>query len=152
MRTKTSSLPLLASSAVMIFVLTALLGACSPIPAPPPTATHVPDGASAPLSADTPAPLPEGAFDCTAVAEIPKVECEALATLYRGTDGDNWRRKSGWSATNTPCSWEGVTCGDGHVRELRLDQNRLSGSIPSELCSLTSVEIGIANTQIEPCE
>ncbi|RLC78183.1 MAG: hypothetical protein DRI81_07250 [Chloroflexi bacterium] len=93
----------------------------------------------APLSAPTPAAQAQGAFSCSVVTEIPQTECEALVSLYDSTDGDNWTDNSGWLETNTPCSWHGVGCSEGHVRYLDLSENRLSGNIPPELSDLTNL-------------
>jgi hypothetical protein len=49
-------------------------------------------------------------FECATVTEIPQSECEALVAFYTSADGDNWRNKTGWLQTNTPCSWFGITC------------------------------------------
>ncbi|MEN8220451.1 MAG: hypothetical protein ABFS56_29700 [Pseudomonadota bacterium] len=80
------------------------------------------------------------ALDCNQVTEIPSTECEVLVTLYNSTNGDNWTDNNGWLETNTPCSWKGVTCSGGHVSELSLYYNNLSGSIPSELSNLNNLK------------
>lgn len=67
---------------------------------------------------------------CDSVAEIPTTECEALEALYNSTDGLSWTNRTGWLSTGTPCSWYGVTCQTGHVRQLLLSDNNLSGSLP----------------------
>jgi Leucine-rich repeat (LRR) protein len=77
---------------------------------------------------------------CTTVTEIPSTECEALIAFYNSTDGDNWEYKSGWTETNTPCSWYGVTCSGGHVSKLHLPSNQLSGTIPPEIAQLSNLE------------
>jgi Leucine-rich repeat (LRR) protein len=77
---------------------------------------------------------------CDNVTEIPLAECEALVALYNSMDGPNWTNKSGWLVTNTPCSWYGVVCSGGHVKDLSLNNNQLSGSIPPELGNLASLE------------
>ena len=79
------------------------------------------------------------AFSCSAVSEIPQAECEALAALYNDTYGSGWKSWGGWLATNTPCSWYGVTCGGGHVTGLHQDHNQLSGGIPPELGNLANL-------------
>ena len=66
------------------------------------------------------------------------VECQALVALYTSTNGPGWTNKSGWLATDTPCSWYGVSCNAGHVIGVSLDSNQLSGSIPPELGNLTN--------------
>ncbi|MEN8219934.1 MAG: Calx-beta domain-containing protein, partial [Pseudomonadota bacterium] len=82
----------------------------------------------------------QAATDCAAVTEIPSTECEALVALYNSTDGANWADNSGWLETNTPCGWKGVTCSSGHVSQLSLSSNQLTGSIPSQLGNLTKLE------------
>ncbi len=83
---------------------------------------------------DTQTPL------CTTQTEIPQAECEALVMLYTSTNGANWTTNTDWLATTTPCSWHGVTCAGGHVTELNLFNNQLSGAIPSELGNLTNLQ------------
>ncbi len=79
-------------------------------------------------------------LDCSTVTEIPQTQCEALVALYNATGGDNWTNKTGWLATNTPCSWFGVTCASGNVTQLSLSSNRLSGTIPPEIGNLTALQ------------
>ena len=33
---------------------------------------------------------------CSAVTEIPQVECRALVALYNGADGPHWANRNGW--------------------------------------------------------
>ena len=81
-----------------------------------------------------------GDFECNQVTEIPQAECEALVALYNSTDGDNWTTNLDWLVTNTPCSWFGLACYSGHVGDLFLYDNNLSGAIPSELGSLSELQ------------
>jgi hypothetical protein len=80
-------------------------------------------------------------FDCAAVTEIPLQECEALVAFYISTGGDNWINHSGWLQTNTPCTWFGLTCNEGHVTRLELDWNYLYGMLPSEIGDLSYLEV-----------
>ncbi|MBW2735975.1 MAG: hypothetical protein JRH20_26620, partial [Deltaproteobacteria bacterium] len=73
---------------------------------------------------------------CQTQTEIPVAECQTLVTLYNETNGSDWTDASGWLATATPCSWNGVTCDAGHVSRIGLDYNVLTGSIPPELSNL----------------
>ena len=84
--------------------------------------------------------LPSPAFNCDSTSEIPHLECEVLVSLYNNTNGPGWAHQDGWLSSNTPCSWYGVTCEGGHVQELYLDNNKLSGSIPPELGDLASLQ------------
>ncbi len=77
---------------------------------------------------------------CDGVSQIPQLECSALEALYNSTDGDNWDNNSGWLDTNTPCNWYGMVCSGGHVTELDLDNNQLSGAIPPELGNLSNLQ------------
>ena len=81
-----------------------------------------------------------GTYFCQHVTEIPPAECEALVALYDSTDGDNWGNNDGWLETTTPCTWYGVTCTDGHVDCIWLSENGLTGPIPPDLGSLSSLE------------
>jgi len=79
------------------------------------------------------------ATDCTKVTEIPVSECQSLLELYNNTDGENWKNKTGWNETNTPCRWFGITCSGGSVRKIELfddgskshEGNNLNGQIPN---------------------
>lgn len=81
------------------------------------------------------------AFDCSTVTEIPQQECEALVSLYNDTNGDNWTQNDGWLTTNTPCNWHGVTCGGGSVNEIKLGDNRLTGTLPPQLGDLAGLTL-----------
>ncbi len=89
------------------------------------------------------------AFSCADVTQIPKTECEALVDFYNSTNGDNWKDNTGWNKTNTPCSWYGVSCEDGHVTYLSLSNNQLSGSIPDLLGNLSNLtHLHLSNNQL----
>ncbi len=76
-------------------------------------------------------------FSCANVTEIPQAECEALVALYNSTNGPGWTHNGNWLVTNTPVNWYGVTLSDdGHVADINLDTNKLSGVIPPELGDL----------------
>jgi hypothetical protein len=101
---------------------------------------------------------------CAGVTVIPTEECSALLALYAATNGDTWRTSTNWltvTETISPCDWYGVVCADGHVvqvnladnqltgtlpraignfaalTELRLEQNQLRGNVPVTVCALT---------------
>ena len=61
----------------------------------------------------------------------------ALEALYDATDGENsWTTKTNWKTTDG--DWHGVTTDtDGNVLELDLSRNKLTGTIPAEVWTLT---------------
>ena len=93
----------------------------------------------------------QAATDCSKSAQtkIDETECHALVDLYSNTKGANWKQKKGWNVTNTPCNWYGVGCGGGHVTELHLSDNQLSGSLPESLVNLSKLSnLILGNNQI----
>jgi Leucine-rich repeat (LRR) protein len=80
-------------------------------------------------------------FDCATVTEITTPECEALVAVYNSTNGEQWKNNTGWLETNTPCSWHGIQCKNGHVTRLYLQYNQLTGSIPSAIEGLSYLEV-----------
>ena len=90
------------------------------------------------IGSDLAGSSPEQAGFCDSVTEIPRIECEALVALYDSTGGTLARR--GWLATNSPCSWYGMTCSSGRVSAL-VCRGELRGSIPHELSNLSYLEI-----------
>ena len=63
-----------------------------------------------------------------------------LILLYCSTGGPNWTNKSGWLTDELLPSWDGVTQSNGKVSLLSLHNNQLSGTIPTELEKLSSLE------------
>ncbi len=92
--------------------------------------------------------------------QISSVERIALIALYDTTTGDNWSDNSGWKTPpldvdgfampGTENTWFGVTCDSGNttVQEIRLTNNNLVGSIPTELGNLTNLQILLLNTDL----
>lgn len=77
---------------------------------------------------------------CDTITEISSAECDALVALFESTDGDNWSDNTDWLTTNIPCTWYGVTCDEGRVTRLDLQNNQLSGELPAELQNLDKLE------------
>ena len=64
----------------------------------------------------------------------------ALEALYDATGGANWTDDTNWKTSAPLGEWYGVTTDiDGRVKELRLDDNGLAGSMPPALGSLTNL-------------
>lgn len=87
---------------------------------------------------------------CVAQSDIPLAECDALAALFKETNGWEWTDNTDWLETASPCSWTGVTCRDGSVTELYLFSNNLAGKIPPELGNLKNLEwLHLGSNQLE---
>ncbi|MBL8146525.1 MAG: tandem-95 repeat protein [Anaerolineae bacterium] len=78
---------------------------------------------------------------CAYQTQIPQDECDALVNLYNSTNGPGWINKTGWLATNTPCSWYGVWCDGGHVKGLYLPWNQLLGTLPEIPAQLENLHL-----------
>lgn len=71
-------------------------------------------------------------------------ERDVLIKLYVDTKGGQWNRKSNWVNEGSPCDlpgWTGITCRDGHVVRISLDSTGLAGTIPSDLSTLSKLEV-----------
>ncbi|EGV30166.1 Lecithin:cholesterol acyltransferase [Thiorhodococcus drewsii AZ1] len=89
---------------------------------------------------------------------IPSTERQALIALYNATNGPQWKDHTGWlGAVGTECTWPvwyGILCsrdstGQVHVASLELPDNRLSGSLPTELEQLTELRyINLENNKL----
>jgi DNA-binding SARP family transcriptional activator/Leucine-rich repeat (LRR) protein len=67
-------------------------------------------------------------------------ETAALAALFEGTDGTNWKKSEGWLSDRPPCEWYGITCRGGKIIALELEDNQLEGIIPKEIGQLVHLE------------
>ncbi len=85
--------------------------------------------------------IPDPQTSCETVTEIPMLECEALVLLYNATNGPSWTVNTNWLQDDRLCSWAGVTCAEGNVTELRLNNNNLSGTLPSQLSNLSALTV-----------
>jgi len=65
-----------------------------------------------------------------------------LSALYKSTGGENtWYYKYRWMSDDPDCTWFGVTCNSfGSVDSLRLDSNRLNGTLPTQIGLMTAME------------
>ena len=83
--------------------------------------------------------------DCsdTGTTGVPEAECQALVDLYNQTGGPSWNNSDNWNTTQPISTWGGVTVVNGHVTGLSLDLNELSGKIPdlSDLTSLVNLHL-----------
>ncbi|HSP14615.1 MAG TPA: hypothetical protein VLV78_07680 [Thermoanaerobaculia bacterium] len=75
-------------------------------------------------------------------AQVPPVQRDALIALYNSTNGASWSNHTGWLGDpGTECTWRGVVCDSArtNVVALRLQSNRLRGSLPPQIGNLTSL-------------
>ena len=73
--------------------------------------------------------------------DIPGKECVALLALHDSTGGDDWKDRTGWLSSSSPCEWHGISCKRGHVVSISLLSNQLTGTIPPELGNLGALEV-----------
>ncbi len=72
----------------------------------------------------------------------PPEDREALVALYNATNGSGWTDKTNWLSDRPLGEWYGVTANaQDRVTRLVLDNNNLTGAIPSELGNLASLEV-----------
>ena len=65
-----------------------------------------------------------------------------LEAIYNSLDGTHWIDKTGWLVQDcSPCDWFGVKCNTERTRvtELRLRNNKLTGSLPIQIGGLTAL-------------
>jgi Leucine-rich repeat (LRR) protein len=73
-------------------------------------------------------------------------ERDTLLKFYADTGGEFWVNSTLWNSDAPICSWFGVLCGDGDLQDsfgitqIKLDSNGLSGTLPSEIWTLPSLE------------
>jgi len=81
---------------------------------------------------------------------VPAIERAALIALYNATGGDGWTNNSGWKTPplhtdgfampGTEGGWYGIYVQGNHVIEIYPSDNKLTGSIPSELGNLDNLQ------------
>jgi hypothetical protein len=75
---------------------------------------------------------------------VPTYEGDSLALVdfYNQTNGPNWANTDQYWLTDTVSGWYGINVeGNKRVTAINLDNNNLSGNIPSSIGSLTSLKI-----------
>lgn len=72
-------------------------------------------------------------FSCETQTQIPQAECDALLLIYETAQLEPWQ------TAPTPCTWEGITCDNGHVVGFQLSETDIT-TLPSEINNLTNLE------------
>ena len=94
----------------------------------------------APLDADFQAWL--GAIDDVEVDDCEDMERSALIALYNAADGGNWTGRHNWLTSAPLSAWHGVATNElGQVTGLNLEDNNLTGTLPSRLGDLRSLSV-----------
>ena len=69
-------------------------------------------------------------------------QVQALEALYTAAGGAGWTTKTNW-LSGDPCNytstWSGVTCSGGEVTSLSLNDNGLTGTLPTQVGLLTAI-------------
>ena len=76
----------------------------------------------------------------------PPTDKEVLITLYCSTNGDGWEKKTKWLSNKNINQWWGVNTFNSRVTKLYLNNNKLSGTMPTELGNLTKLVWFYLNT------
>jgi len=63
----------------------------------------------------------------------------ALVDLYNNTNGSEWTDNTNWLSSESLEDWSGVTVENGRVVTLDLQENNLSGAVPSSIGNLTAL-------------
>lgn len=72
-------------------------------------------------------------------------ERDTLSKIFVETGGEFWSHASNWKSEAPICSWEGILCENGDVQSsqgvtlIRLDDNGLSGTLPTEVWTLPAL-------------
>ncbi|KAG7359852.1 leucine rich repeat LRR-containing protein [Nitzschia inconspicua] len=74
----------------------------------------------------------------------------SLLTFFFSSQGSDWVQKDGWNTPGSdPCEWFGAGCNsNGEVTVLNLSNNRLIGSLPHDICLLTSMKNFIVTANV----
>ena len=82
-----------------------------------------------------------GILICSCSSGSVKEDRAALVALYNATNGYNWYHNTNWLSDKPLGEWHGVeTNAQGRVTKLILENNQLSGPIPSSLGNLSNLE------------
>src|SRR6266536_886830 len=75
----------------------------------------------------------------TVNAEVNQQDSLALVDLYNSTNGPNWNNHTNWLTKNPVSTWYVVTIKNKRVTQIVLPMNNLTGSLPSSLSDLISL-------------
>ncbi len=74
--------------------------------------------------------------------QVPVSDSLALVALFNSTNGDSWTANTNWLQPGQPVStWYGIRVRSDTVKEIHLDRNNLTGTLPDEIGDLTGLKI-----------
>lgn len=73
--------------------------------------------------------------------EVEHIQRAILLKLYTDTNGSSWNNSTRWATDASVCTWHGIECanGDGHVTNIYLVSNNLTGTLSPSLGDLSSL-------------
>ena len=75
------------------------------------------------------------------LVKVVQSERALLVAFYNATGGDEWTNKDNWCSSKPLSEWYGIKTDDaGHVYEIKLVFNNLTGQIPPELFDLQELQ------------
>ena len=86
----------------------------------------------------------EQSFDLHNNTEFCPPERNVLKEIYLHAKGEEWTFDNGWKDDEYEdhCKWHGVTCdNDKLVTELRLESNRLAGTLSTRIGDLSYLQV-----------
>jgi hypothetical protein len=64
------------------------------------------------------------------IDDVLRLQRYSMAFLYYAQGGQRWSRSENWLSDRNVCTWENVVCDSNfYIRELSMNQNRLSGEV-----------------------
>ena len=75
-------------------------------------------------------------FNRTSVNGITQEEYEILVSFYNATGGENWTNNTNWLSEEDVKNWYGISTSGGHVCDIKLNTNNLTGTIIPEIGQL----------------
>jgi hypothetical protein len=76
----------------------------------------------------------------TTKAQVNVNDSLVLVDLYNSTNGPSWNNHSRWLTTHPVSTWHGIIVGGTRVTQIALDNNNLTGIIPSSIGNLVDLQ------------
>ena len=84
------------------------------------------------------------------MAPTDRSDRDILTAFFNATGGKNWNNRDNWLSDRPLDDWHGVDANGGPVTGLHLNDNNLTGRIPSDLAGLSRLSwLNLANNRLE---